>query len=88
MNFGNYLENYNRRFILMDLINGIEFMSYKHYRILDDLSSIILLIFSFRKKGENTTSSMENRFLLAKINMSVSIALKFLELVKYMFMSK
>jgi hypothetical protein len=43
----------------MDLVNGIEFMSYKHYRILDGLSTIILLIFSFRKKGENTTSSME-----------------------------
>jgi hypothetical protein len=41
----------------MDLENGIEFMSYKHYRILDDLSLIILIIFSFRKKGENTTSS-------------------------------
>jgi hypothetical protein len=56
MNFGNYLENYNHRFILMDLVNGIELMSYKHYRILDDLSPMILLIFSFRKKGENTTS--------------------------------
>jgi hypothetical protein len=63
-------------------------MSYKHYRILDDLSPIILLIFSFRKKGENTTCSMENRFLLAKINVFASIALKFLELVKYSFMSK
>jgi hypothetical protein len=31
----------------MDLENSIEFMSYKHYRILDDLYSIILLIFSF-----------------------------------------
>jgi hypothetical protein len=72
----------------MDLVNGIEFMSYKHYRILDDLFMIILLIFSFRKKGENTTSSMGNRFLLAKINMFASIALKFLELVKYLFMSK
>jgi hypothetical protein len=50
----------------MDLENSIEFMSYKHYRILDDLYPIILLIFSFRKKGENTTSSMESRFLLAK----------------------
>jgi hypothetical protein len=29
----------------MDLVNGIEFMSYKHYRILDDLSPIILLIY-------------------------------------------
>jgi hypothetical protein len=37
-------------------------MSYKYYRILDDLSLIILLIFSFRKKEENTTGSMENRF--------------------------
>jgi hypothetical protein len=42
--------------------NGIELMSNKHYRILDDLSLIILLIFSFIKKGENTTGSMENRF--------------------------
>jgi hypothetical protein len=49
MNFGNYLENYNHRFILMDSVNDIEFMSYKHYRILDDLSLIILLIFTFRK---------------------------------------
>jgi hypothetical protein len=54
-------------------------MSYKHYRILDDLSLIILLIFDFYKKGENITSSMENRFLLAKINMFASIALIFLE---------
>ena len=66
MNFRNYLENYSHRFILMDLENSIEFMSYKHYRILDDLFMIILLIFSFRKKGENTTSSMESIFLLAK----------------------
>jgi hypothetical protein len=66
MNFRNYLENYSHRFILMDLENSIEFMSYKHYRILDDLYPIILLIFLFRKKGENTTSSMESRFLLAK----------------------
>jgi hypothetical protein len=72
----------------MDLVIGIEFMSYKQYRILDDLSPIILLIVSFRKKGENTTSSMENRFLLAKINVFASIALKFLELVKYLFISK
>jgi hypothetical protein len=72
----------------MDLENGIEFMSYKHYRILDDLSLIILIIFSFRRKGENTTGSMENRFLLTKINMFASITLKFLELVKYLFMSK
>jgi hypothetical protein len=88
MNFGNYLENYNHRFILMDLVNGIEFKSYKHYRILDDLSPMILLIFSFRKKGENTTSSMENRFLLAKINVFTSIALKFLRVSKILFMSK
>jgi hypothetical protein len=26
MNFGNYLEDYNHRFILMELVNGIEFM--------------------------------------------------------------
>jgi hypothetical protein len=31
----------------MDLENNIEFMSYKHYRILDDLYLIILLIFFF-----------------------------------------
>jgi hypothetical protein len=62
MNFRNYLDNYSHRFILMNLENGIELMSYKHYRILDDLALIILLIFSFRKKGENTTGSMENRF--------------------------
>jgi hypothetical protein len=49
---------------------------------------LFLLIFYFRKKGENTTSSMENRYLLSKINMFASIALKFLELVKYLFMSK
>jgi hypothetical protein len=61
---------------------------YKHYRILDDLSPIILIILSFRKKGENTTSRMENKFLLAKINMLISIALNFLELIKYLFMSK
>jgi hypothetical protein len=47
MNFRNYLENYSHRFILMDLENSIEFMSYKHYRILDDLYLIILLIFFF-----------------------------------------
>jgi hypothetical protein len=66
MNFRNYLENCSHRFILMDLENSMEFMSYKHYRILNDLAPIILLIFSFRKKGENITGSMENRFLLAK----------------------
>jgi hypothetical protein len=54
---------------------------YKHYRILDDLSPIILIILSFRKKGENTTSRMRNRFLLAKINVFMSIALNFLELI-------
>jgi hypothetical protein len=47
MNFRNNLENYSRRFILMDLENSIEFMSYKRYRILDDLYPIILLIFFF-----------------------------------------
>jgi hypothetical protein len=31
---------------------------------------------------------MEIRFLLAKINMFANIALKFVELVKYLFMSK
>jgi hypothetical protein len=49
---------------------------------------LFLIIFSFRKKGENTTSCMENRFLLAKIKMLISIALNFLELIKYLFMSK
>jgi hypothetical protein len=43
---------------------------------------LFLVIISFRKKGENTTSRMENRFLLAKIKMLISIALNFLELVK------
>jgi hypothetical protein len=62
MNFGNYLENYSHRFILMNLENGIELMSYKHYRSLDDLSLIILLIFFVRMKGENTIGSMKNRF--------------------------
>jgi hypothetical protein len=66
MNFRNYIENYSHMFILMDLEYSIELMSYKQYMILDDLSLIILLIFSFRKKGENITGSMENRFLLAK----------------------
>jgi hypothetical protein len=47
---------------------------------------LFLIIFSFRKKGENTTSRMENRFLMAKIKMLISIALNFLELVKYLFM--
>jgi hypothetical protein len=50
----------------MNLENGIELMSYKHYRILDDLLLSILLIFLFIKKGENTTSRIESRFLLAK----------------------
>jgi hypothetical protein len=50
----------------MDLENSIEFMSYKQYRILNDSAPIILLVFSFRKKGENIIGSMENRFLLAK----------------------
>jgi hypothetical protein len=50
----------------MDLENSIEFMSYKQYRFLNDLAPIILLVFSFRNKGENITGSMENRFLLAK----------------------
>jgi hypothetical protein len=73
----------------MDLENSIEFMSYKHYRILDDLYPIMLLIFFLlERKEKHTTSSMENRFLLAKINMFANIALKFLELVKYLFMSK
>jgi hypothetical protein len=49
---------------------------------------LFLIILSFRKKGENTTGSNENRFLLAKINVFISIALNFLELVKYLFMSK
>jgi hypothetical protein len=34
----------------MDLENSIEFMSYKYYRILDDLLLSILLIFSFYKE--------------------------------------
>jgi hypothetical protein len=46
----------------MNLENGIELMSYKHYRSLDDLSLIILLIFFVRMKGENTIGSMKNRF--------------------------
>jgi hypothetical protein len=50
----------------MNLENSIEFMSYKQYRVLNDLAPIILLVFSFRKKGENITGSMESRFLLAK----------------------
>jgi hypothetical protein len=66
MNFRNYLENCSHRFILMNLENSIEFMSYKQYRVLNDLAPIILLVFSFRKKGENITGSMESRFLLAK----------------------
>jgi hypothetical protein len=37
-NFRHYLENYSYRFILMNLENGIELMSYKQYRFLDDLS--------------------------------------------------
>jgi hypothetical protein len=49
---------------------------------------LFLIILSFRKKGENTTSRMENRFLLAKIMVSISIALNVLELVKYLFVSK
>jgi hypothetical protein len=48
---------------------------------------LFLIIFSFRKKGENTTSRIENRFLLAKIKMIISIELNFLELVKYLFLS-
>jgi hypothetical protein len=48
---------------------------------------MILIILSFRKKEENTTSRMENRFLLAKIKMLISIALNFLELIKYLFIS-
>jgi hypothetical protein len=47
---------------------------------------LFLITLSFRKKGENTTSRKENRFLLAKIKMLISIALNFLELVKYLFM--
>jgi hypothetical protein len=43
---------------------------------------LFLVILSFRKKGENTTSRMENRFLLAKIKVSISIAINFLELIK------
>jgi hypothetical protein len=33
MNFRNYMENYSHRFILMDLENSIELMSYKQYMI-------------------------------------------------------
>jgi hypothetical protein len=31
--FRNYMENYSHRFILMDLDNSIELMSYKQYMI-------------------------------------------------------
>jgi hypothetical protein len=51
----------------MNLEDGIEPMSYKHYRILDDLSlGYFINIFFFIKREENITCSMENRFLLAK----------------------
>jgi hypothetical protein len=46
---------------------------------------LFLIILACRKKGENTTSRMKHRFLLAKIKMLISIALNFLELVKYLF---
>jgi hypothetical protein len=46
---------------------------------------IFLIILACRKKRENTTSRMENSFLLAKIKMLISIALNFLEFVEYLF---
>jgi hypothetical protein len=37
----------------MELINGMNSWQYKYYRLIDDLSPIILMVLSFKKKEEN-----------------------------------